>query len=82
MISQLLEKIKKNNIIIFIDSENDNVVKETALNIFSKIQECVKTQLTEYEVVTNYGTFICVRKLINNPIKLKKPGYQLFVIRV
>ena len=82
MIEQIIEKLKNSNVIIFVNNKDENIVKQCAESVFDSIEKFIKTRLTVYEVITTYNTFICVRKVINNPVVMKNAGYEMIFINV
>jgi len=82
----LIKKIsaiaKEKHVLVFVNTAEEESVIKCAELIFEGVENIVKTLLTSYEAITKYDTFICVRKLISSPIMMKKPGYEIFVVKM
>jgi hypothetical protein len=87
ILRDILKEVKENNVLIFINPQtkstnetNEDKIKEYSENLFNKLKDIIKEEITSYEAITKYDTFICTRRLIEKPILMKNPGYKIFVV--
>lgn len=76
---QVKIEIEKNNVIIFINNDNEEYINKKANDLFNYLNDIIQDKMNNLEAITHKGKYICVRRILNIMPKVNNPGYTLMI---